>query len=49
VPGVQAAVAAGMPVVGYAGDPHTDAAGLKSEGAHVIRDMSALPDLLAGR
>ncbi len=46
VPGVQAAVAAGMPVIGYAGDPHTDAAGLKSEGAHVIHDMSALPRLL---
>ncbi|MBX3494093.1 MAG: HAD family phosphatase [Parvibaculum sp.] len=46
VPGVQAAVAAGMPVVGYAGDPHTDAEGLKSEGAHVISDMSALPALL---
>ena len=46
VPGVQAAVAAGMPVIGYAGDPHTDAAALKSEGAHVISDMSALADLL---
>ena len=46
VPGVQAAVAAGMPVIGYAGDPHTDAAGLKSEGAHVISDMSALAELI---
>ncbi|MBX3496377.1 MAG: HAD family phosphatase [Parvibaculum sp.] len=46
VPGVQAAVAAGMPVIGYAGDPHTDADALKSEGAHVISDMSALPGLL---
>lgn len=46
VPGVQAAVAAGMPVLGYAGDPHTDAAGLESEGAHVFHDMSALSGLL---
>jgi HAD superfamily hydrolase (TIGR01509 family) len=47
VPGVQAGVAAGMTVIGYAGDPMTDADALKSEGAHVIRDMSALSDLLA--
>lgn len=46
VPGVQAAVAAGMPVLGYAGDPHTDAAALKREGAHVFHDMSALSGLL---
>ncbi|MDX5364927.1 MAG: HAD family phosphatase, partial [Alphaproteobacteria bacterium] len=48
VPGVQAAVAAGMPVIGYAGDPHTDAAALESEGAHVISDMSALLELIEG-
>ncbi|MFN3933365.1 HAD family hydrolase [Parvibaculum sp.] len=47
VPGVQAAVAAGMAVVGYAGDPHTDAAALKSEGAHVISGMDELRALLA--
>tara|TARA_R110002110_G_scaffold75009_5_gene198379 strand:+ start:351 stop:1049 length:699 start_codon:yes stop_codon:yes gene_type:complete len=46
IPGVQAAVAAGMPVFGYAGDPHTDADGLKTEGAHVFHDMSALMGLL---
>ena len=46
VPGVQAAVAAGMPVIGYAGDPHTDAAGLEREGAHVVSDMSALARLI---
>ncbi|HEY4343115.1 MAG TPA: HAD family phosphatase [Parvibaculum sp.] len=46
VPGVQAAVAAGMPVLGFAGDPHTDAAALKSEGAHVFHDMSALLALI---
>ena len=46
MPGVQAAVRAGMAVIGYAGDPLTDAAALKSEGAHVVTDMSALLDLL---
>ncbi|MBI1261147.1 MAG: HAD-IA family hydrolase [Rhizobiales bacterium] len=46
LPGVQAAVAAGMPVLGYAGDPHTDAEGLKKEGAHVFDNMSALTGLL---
>lgn len=48
VPGVQAAVSAGMPVIGYAGDPMTDAAALKSEGAHVISDMSVLLNILTG-
>ena len=47
VPGVQAGVAAGMPVIGYAGDPMTDATALKREGAHVISDMSALLDLIS--
>ncbi|PKQ06152.1 MAG: HAD family hydrolase [Alphaproteobacteria bacterium HGW-Alphaproteobacteria-11] len=46
LPGVQAAVAAGMRVIGYAGDPLTDVDALKSEGAHVISDMSTLPALL---
>lgn len=46
VPGVQAAVAAGMDVIGYAGDPHADGEALKKEGAHVIFDMSALMDLI---
>jgi len=46
VPGVQAAIAAGIPALGFAGDPHTDAAALKSEGAHVFHDMSALPGLI---
>ncbi|MFZ3033130.1 MAG: HAD family phosphatase [Parvibaculum sp.] len=46
VPGVEAAVAADMPVLGYAGDPHTDAEGLKREGAHVFHDMCALTGLL---
>ena len=47
VPGVQAGVAAGMRVIGYAGDPMTDAAALKREGAHVVSDMRALLDLLS--
>tara|TARA_R110000868_G_scaffold98442_6_gene270939 strand:- start:273 stop:968 length:696 start_codon:yes stop_codon:yes gene_type:complete len=46
IPGVQAAVAAGMPVLGYAGDPHTDAGGLEAEGAQVFSDMRELPGLL---
>ena len=46
VPGVQAGVAAGMTVIGYAGDPMTDAAALKREGAHLISDMSALLSIL---
>lgn len=46
VPGVQAAAAAGMPVLGFAGDPHTDAAALEGEGAHVFYDMSDVPGLI---
>ncbi len=46
LPGVKAAVAAGMRVVGYAGDPLTDVAALEKEGAHVIRDMSEVLRLL---
>ena len=49
LPGVQAGVAAGMSVIGYAGDPMTDAAALKREGAHVISDMSALLNLISFR
>ncbi len=46
VPGVQAARAANMRVLGYAGDPHTDADGLAQAGAEVFRDMRELPRLL---
>lgn len=46
VPGVEAAVAAGMRVVGFAGDPHADADALMRAGAHVIGDMNALLPLL---
>ena len=45
-PGVEAAVAAGMPGLGFAGDPHADAAALKEKGAHVFYDMNALVGLL---
>src|SRR5688572_17227724 len=42
VPGVRAALAAGMRVIGYA-QLATDAAALAALGAHVIRHMAALP------
>ena len=46
VPGVQAGIAAGMRVLGYVGDPHTDGAALAGEGAHVFSDMRELGVLL---
>ena len=46
-PGVEAGVAAGMAVFGYAGSV-TPAAGLRRAGAIVFDDMRALPGLLAG-
>lgn len=46
VPGVQAARAAGMPVFGYAGAAHADAAALERSGATVFTDMASLPALL---
>lgn len=45
--GVAGAVAAGMPVFGYCGAAHTDAAALEAAGARVFRHMSELPALLA--
>jgi HAD superfamily hydrolase (TIGR01509 family) len=45
LPGVQAAVAAGMPVWGYAA--RTPAAMLASAGAKTFDDMARLPELLA--
>lgn len=44
--GVTGAVAAGMRVFGYAGDPLTDAGALAAAGASVFRDMADLPGLL---
>jgi beta-phosphoglucomutase-like phosphatase (HAD superfamily) len=46
VPGVHAGIAAGMPVLAYAGDPLSDRAGLISAGASIFHDMSELPKLL---
>ena len=45
-PGVEAGVAAGMQVLGYAGDPLTDGAALEAAGAIVFEDMRGLPELL---
>lgn len=45
-PGVEAGVAAGMRVLGYAGDPMTDRAALEAAGATVFESMVQLPDLL---
>ncbi|WP_421855511.1 HAD family hydrolase [Oricola sp.] len=44
--GALAGQAAGMRVLGYAGDPATDAEGLASAGATVFEDMRELPVLL---
>ena len=43
VPGVCAAVAAGMRVLGYASDDYSDAAKLAAHGAEIIRDLSDIP------
>lgn len=46
VPGVQAGMAAGMRVIGYAGDPNTDGNALADAGAVVVSDMAKVPALL---
>ncbi len=46
VPGVKAGVAAGMKVLGYCGDPLTDADGLAASGATIYHHMRQLPGLL---
>lgn len=46
VPGVEAGMAAGMRVVGYAGDPNTDGEALAKAGAIVVTDMAEVPVLL---
>ena len=48
VPGVQAAKAAGMLVVGYTGAPHTDRDAMGAAGAFLFNDMKQLPDLVRG-
>ena len=46
LPGVQAAVAAGMRVCAYTAAPYVDAAAYQALGAEVFTDMSALPGFL---
>ena len=46
LPGVQAGVAAGMKVFGYAGDPMTDREALAAAGAQVFDDMRDLSGLI---
>ncbi len=46
LPGVRAASAAGMRVVGYAGDPHTDGRALAAAGAEIVTDMREVPALI---
>ena len=46
VAGATGAVAAGMRVFGYVGDPETDADGLARAGAALFADMRRLPSLL---
>jgi HAD superfamily hydrolase (TIGR01509 family) len=46
VPGVQAAVAAGMDVLAYAGDPMSVRSGLVRTGARAFYEMAELPELL---
>jgi HAD superfamily hydrolase (TIGR01509 family) len=43
VPGVRAAVAAGMRVFGYVSDDYCDAAELESHGAEILRDLREIP------
>jgi HAD superfamily hydrolase (TIGR01509 family) len=45
--GVAGAIAAGMAVLGYAGEDYTDPEELKAAGAHLFRHMRELPGLLA--
>lgn len=46
LPGVQAAVAAGMPVYAYCAAPYADATACRALGAEVFSDMRQLPGLL---
>ena len=47
VPGVQAARAAGMRALAFAGDVHSGADSLAEAGGEVFLDMAELPELLA--
>jgi len=46
IPGVQAAVAASVRVLGYVGDPFTDRKAMVREGAEIFDSMSMVPSLL---
>ncbi len=46
VPGIEAASAAGMRVLGYAGDPMSDANALRAAGGEIFDDMADLGGLL---
>lgn len=46
VPGVEAATAAGMRALGYAGDPITNADALRGAGGEIFHDMAHLSGLL---
>jgi HAD superfamily hydrolase (TIGR01509 family) len=46
VPGIQAARAAGMRALAYAGAPHADREGLAAAGGSVFTDMAQLPELV---
>ena len=48
MPGVQAARAAGMRVLGYVGAPHTDRDAMGAAGAFLFSDMKQLPELVHG-
>lgn len=46
MPGVHAGIAAGMRVLGYVGDPLTDADGMDAAGAELFDDMAKVPMLI---
>jgi HAD superfamily hydrolase (TIGR01509 family) len=48
VPGVQAAQAAGMRVLGYTGAPHADRDAMGAAGAFLFNEMKQLPELVHG-
>ncbi len=47
VPGIRAARAAGMRVIGYTSDEYSNVAMLEREGAEIVRDLRLLPRLLS--
>ena len=46
ISGVQAGIAAGARVLGYCGDPFTNADDLRAAGAEIFHDMNAVPRIL---